>query len=315
MPLDERERWLVHECAVRQAIQASRGPVPHPWMLREPSSSALQNYFILRAGVEHWLGRRCVLGDERDPTVDGTVRAEHLLGPRFSLLPGDGGAWIDVDLHSLDDARRFFARAASDIQSELVFPYPALDAAGRESVCPASYWAAMSCHPIDLARDELHIDHACAKVLRESLPGHALVHDPACSTGDFLARMRTMCPHLRFSGSDSSPAMIDVARDRHGDGMFFDVADAVSLPPSQYDGLIVRFLNAEVVTRDQSITLLDRLLRALRPGGIAILVGHTALLPPIDGISAANGCRVRQRSSSTPDGEAIFQCYVIARSE
>lgn len=282
-------------------------------MLREPSPATLRNYFILRVGIEHWLGRRCVLGHDHDPTVDGTVRPEHLLGPRFSLLPGDDGAWIDVDLRPLDDARRFFARAASDIQSELVFPYPALNASGRESVCPPSYWAAMARHPVDLARDELHIDRACASVLRDSLPNDALVHDPACSTGDFVARMRTMCPHLRFSGSDSSQTMIDVARGRHGKGISFDVADAACLPPSRYDGLIVRFLNAEVVTRAQATTLLDRLLRSLRPEGIAILVGHTALLPPIDGIAAANGCQVRQRTSATPDGLAIFQHYVLRR--
>ena len=56
------------------------------------------------------------------------------------------------------------------------------------------------------------------------------VLDVGCGTGATLAAIATRRPDVRLRGIDLSPAMIDVARERLGDGADLRVCDAESLP-------------------------------------------------------------------------------------
>jgi hypothetical protein len=308
----ETAAWLAGEAAIRDRIIQARAHAGHPWRLREACPSTRQHYFLLRHRDEAWVGRRYA-----DPQRGGpanAVSACHLLGNDFRFAFGDGESDLDVTLRSSRDAAAFFAEAAGDPAAELVFPFPALDKRGQEWVCPPQYWAAAAQHAALFADDERHLRALCARTLRERLPPAAQVHDPACSTGDFLAAMARRCPGLHFTGSDLSPAMVDTARRRHARlCLSFTCADAASLPRASVDALIVRFLNAEVVRHATALALFRQLSKAVRPGGIVVLFGHTGILVPVHAEAARLGWLVDQCTARTPDGRGIFQWYVLQR--
>lgn len=310
MGMPEAHAWLAAERAVQDRIIRAREHAGRPWLLHETCPSVRQHYFLLRCAGQQWVGRRCVGSHSGLP--GNAVSACNLLGDAFRLGFGDREIQLDVTLRSSRDAAAFLTAAAADPLAELVFPFPALDSQGREWVCPPHYWQMASRHAAMLAEDERHLRDVCADTLRHALPPGASVHDPACSTGDFLAAMARACPALRFSGSDLSAAMIDTARQRHARlGLDFVCADAATLRPSSVDGLLVRFLNAEVVSRTQALTLFRGMARSVRPGGIAVLFGHTGVLVPVQAEAERLGWHVARCTASSHDGRALFQWYVL----
>lgn len=310
MATPDARAWFASERAVQDAIIEARANAGRPWLLRESCPTTRQHYFLLQTGHECWIGRRCV------GSVTGmqpnAIGACHLLGSRFRFGLGDRETHLDVTLRTSRDAAAFLTSAASDPTAELVFPFPALDPDGREWVCPPHYWQAASRHAAMLAGDERHLRKICARTLVEGLPVGAAVHDPACSTGDFLAAMARACPSLRFSGSDLSPTMVDTANRRHARlGLEFTCRDASSLAAASVDGLLLRFLNAEVVTRAHALLIFRRIVPALRPGGLAILFGHSGVLVPVQAEAARLGWRVLSCTAPTDDARGVFQWYVL----
>lgn len=302
--------WFASERAVQDAIIEARARPGRAWLLRESCPTTRQHYFLLRAGDACWVGRRCV------GSVTGmqpnAIGACHLLGDQFRFGVGDREMHLDVTLRTSRDAAAFLTAAVSDPHAELVFPFPALDTDGREWVCPPHYWEAASRHAAMLAADERHVRALCARTLSEGLPAGATVHDPACSTGDFVVAMARACPTLHFSGSDVSPAMVDTASRRHERaGLAFTCRDATSLPVSSVDALLLRFLNAEVVTRVHALLIFRRVVQALRPGGMAILFGHSGVLVPVQAEAARLGWQVLSCTAPTGDTRGVFQWYVL----
>jgi isonocardicin synthase len=304
--------WLDRERHLRRRIDGARAMAPRPWRLIERFPESQQQYFMLRHGGRQWLGRKFAAGTATGPSLSNRIEPWHLLGDEVDIALSDHDVVFDFVLRQRDEAMTFLREAADDPSSDIVFPFPARDAAGREWVCPPDFWSRVASSPAILAQDEYHVRSVCAGTLRQWLPSDALVRDPGCSTGDFIAAMADACPALRFEGQDLSTAMIDIARSRHaGKAVTFRVADAADAEPASCDGLIVRFLNAEVVTREHAMALFDRLIPTLRPGGVAILFGHTPLLVPVRGRAAAHGLRIHRCSAPAPGDPALFQFYVL----
>ncbi|NID15600.1 methyltransferase domain-containing protein [Luteibacter yeojuensis] len=304
--------WLRDERQWRDRMRDARGDAPRRYRLVERSSEARQPYFLLRHRDRQWLGRRSVMDSPAGPSLSNRIHATHLLGDRLDMSLCSEMLLFDFTLRTATEAEGFLREASGDPSSDLVFPFPPLDAGGREAVCPPAFWARLASRPARLAEDELHMRSLCADTLARWLRPGAVVRDPACSTGDFVAAMAASCPLLRFEGSDISASMIDTARTRHaGSAVAFEVADATGTGMASCDGLIVRFLNAEVVTRAQALAIFDRLVVTVRPGGIVILFGHTPLLVPVRGQAAMHGLRVVQCSAALPEGPALVQYYVL----
>ncbi|MGN6481690.1 class I SAM-dependent methyltransferase [Luteibacter sp.] len=310
MGMPDARDWLASERAVLDQIALARTQPGHPWLLRETCPSARQQYFILQCGGLRWVGRRC--RGRASGTPSHAIRSDDLLGDPFRFGFGGNETHLDVTLRDGRQAAAFLAMAAADASAELIFPFPALDAHGREWVCPPQYWQVASRHAARFAEDEHHLRELCARTLTNALPPGALVHDPACSTGDFVAAMARACPGLRFTGSDLCPAMVDTARRHHGHVVpDFACADATALPASSVDGLLLRFLNVEVVTRKQALTLFRRLATTIRPGGVAVLFGHSGVLVPVHAEAARLGWQVLTCTAPTADGRGLFQWYVL----
>lgn len=308
-PADE---WLVRERDARDQIVRARDGAPRSWRIAERCPEAQQRYFLLQHGGRRWLGRKFVTETATGPSMSNRIHAAHLLGDQVGMTLSGDHVVFDVMLRSEAEAAAFLDEACGDPSSDLVFPFPARDDEGNESVCPPAFWERLASRPERLAQDELHMRTLCADTLTQWLPPGALVRDPGCSTGDFIAAMAGACPRLRFEGRDVSTAMIDMARTRHaGKAVTFAVADAADTEPSSCDGLILRFLNAEVVTRVHALALFDRLVPAVRPGGLIVLFGHTPVLVPVRSLATAHGLHIRRCSASAPGEPSLFEFYVL----
>lgn len=100
---------------------------------------------------------------------------------------------------------------------------------------------------------------------RVSLKNPALIYDLGCGPGNSTELLVRRFPSARIVGVDRSPAMIDAARNALP-LVEFELADLEHwMPPQQADLL---FSNATLQWMPHHITVMQRWLRGLRPGGV-----------------------------------------------
>ncbi len=102
------------------------------------------------------------------------------------------------------------------------------------------------------------------------LPAGGRVLDIGSGTGIDVAALRAL--GFRATGLDASPAMVQSARDRHGD--FFTIGDVRHLelgPLGLFDGVLCIALLLHIL-RNDAPAVIDRLRRLTRPGGSLLLV-------------------------------------------
>jgi ubiquinone/menaquinone biosynthesis C-methylase UbiE len=106
--------------------------------------------------------------------------------------------------------------------------------------------------------------------LLERLEPGSSVLDVGSGTGRPTAETLAGAGH-RVLGVDVSPVMVELARKRVPDAVFrhADIRE-MPLPPDSYDAVCVYFSLLQM-TRDEQSGLLERLVRALRPGGHMVL--------------------------------------------
>jgi hypothetical protein len=281
--------------------------------LHEPAPRSRHLLFLLRTGGRHWLGRRLL---ERRPA--GPPRPTSRITP--IMLLGEWEGFLETEsgmrchFRPADAARKraAIAAAADDPEAEIAFPFALLDPAGREIVSPPEYWSGDRGLAAALDEGEAHLRAYTARLLgRLDLPAGSVVYDPACSTGTFLASVKQAAPALRVVGSDLSAAMVGQARPRLDDAFVADAA-TVALP----EGcalLVLRFLNAEVLTVAQAEATFRHLCGQLRPGAHAIVFGHTPVLAPVGPLCAELGFERLGAVGATPDRDAVFQYHLLRR--
>jgi len=282
----------------------------------EPLGAGLNQVFILRCRGRDWVGRKTLQRDERERLrSDSRIGSWMLLGPLGQSHWGDEGLLLDYQAIRRIDKVTVFVDALEDPDSEIHFPFPALERDGREFVCPQDHWAFTDALARELDDGEAHLRHHCCRLLRSWLKPGAIIHDPACSTGTFIHHLAQALPGSHCIGSDRSPSMIEAARSRYGRSVEFRLADAASaeLVVDHCDVLVLRFLNAEVMTRAEAERLLRRLVSTLVPGGRLIVFGHTPVLPAMRYL--AQQCALTLVSSLASCGITgqLFQFYVLTR--
>ena len=316
MPEQMTRQRLQRELGLERILRAE--PVaPGSWeRFVEPSGAGLNHLFVLRCRGRDWVGRKTLQRDKRERLrSDSRIAPWMLLGPLGQFHWGNGGLQLDYQATRHVDKARAFADALEDPDSEIHFPFPALQSNGREFVCPESHWAFADTLARGLDDGEAHLRHHCSTLLRSWLKPGAVIHDPACSTGTFIHHLAQALPGSRCIGSDRSPSMIEAARKRYGRSVDFRLADAGDAKPviEYCDLLVLRFLNAEVMTRAQAEQLLRRLVSTLVPGGRLIVFGHTPVLPAMRYL--AQQCEltlVSSLASCSATGQ-LFQFYVLTR--
>ena len=308
-------RRLQRELGLNKTLQEEPA-APGPWArFVEPQGIGLNHIFILRCRGRDWVGRKTLQRDERGrPHSDSRVAPWMLLGPLGQFHWGDEGLLVDYRATRQGEKVAAFADALDDPDGEIYFPFPALERNGREFVCPAGHWAFTETLAGELDKDEAHLRHHCCTLLRPWLKPGSVIHDPACSTGTFIHHLAQALPGSRCIGSDRSPSMIDAARNRYGGSVDFRLADACTETQMIHcDVLVLRFLNAEVMTRAESEQVLSRLVPTLAPGGRLIVFGHSPVLPAVGYLAQCYALTLVSRLASCDATGQLFQFYVLTR--
>jgi isonocardicin synthase len=208
-----------------------------------------------------------------------------------------------------ETARRSAFEAITPL-TEIIHPFAKQREPGREKTSPPDGWRVSEERAAFLALGEEHIRRYTRESLGPWFSGlteDVIAYDPACSTGRFLADFAALNPaHIRTVGQDLSRQMVGFAGSRlaevhHGDAMCPAVA------PGSVDILFSRFLNSEVVSTAQARQILPRLVATLRPGALAVLLGHSPVLLDVPDLVAA-GLRVLRTTARAED--YVFQYYV-----
>lgn len=280
----------------------------------EPLGFGLSQLFVLNTGSRHWAGRnRPMPDDQGQRRLSSLLRPSMLLGPLTSHHWSNEGVALFYQAATPAAKHLAFIEAQQQIHSDVCFPYPPLEMHAEEFVCPPSFWECDDERATQLNIDEAHFREQCVAVLRERLKPGALIHDPACSTCELIAHLAQALPRCRCLGSDLSASMIRYASQRHvGSTVRFRQADAARENPA-CDALILRFLNAEVVTRRDAETLLRTLLGSLKPSGLALVFGHTPVLPAVPWIAQALGITLESCVAARPGQLELFQFYLLSR--
>lgn len=284
-----------------------------PAAFTEPVGPSLNNLFVLSVEGSRWAGRKL---PTRDPDgswyLSSIIQPPMLLGPLTHIGYEDAG----VTLHFITTARHeksvIARRALHSADSALYFPFPVLDATAQELVIKAADWSFSDAFIQTLEADERHFRDLCANLLQHSLEPGAVLLDPACSNGTFIASMARALPHARCIGADRSLVMIEQAQRRYPGVEFHHRAAEDSFQSvAGCDVLLLRFLNAEVMGRHEAQALLARLLARLKPGARAIIFGHTPVLPNVAYCAAQLGLTLKSSLAARPGHIELFEFYVV----
>lgn len=278
----------------------------------EPRGPGLNHFFVLNLHGVDWIGRKQLQQNTEGSWIcSSLIQPAMLLGPLKKVQLGNQGARVQFLAVSAARKREALEQAREDLSSHLYFPLPSLDDDGCEQLCSDQDWVCDNALARRLDADEEHFREYSVTLLESWLKPGAVLHDPACSTGTYIAHLAARFPHCRFVGSDRSPSMIDYARARHGDGaIHFQVMDAEHSSIA-CDVLILRFLNAEVTTRLHAERLLRRLAAHVRPAGWLILFGHTPVLVDVHYLAQELGFTVIRCLGTRSGHTELFEFYVL----
>ena len=279
--------------------------------ITEPVGPGLNNLFLLRVdGIEH-LGCR-VPGANGE--LDSRLTPDMLLGTLLEARWDEQGWHCQYQPLTDSQCSALFQQALTSSSHRIHFPFPELDSQCREQIAPPSFWDA----PQDLAkrldRQEQHFRDTTIALLSGRLRPGAIIHDPACSTGTFIATLARALPNSQCMGADRSAAMIDHATAcHHLPNLSFEIADAQVpvMPKGSCDVLILRFLNAEMMTRACALALFEQLTGLIRPGGMALVFGQSSVLFDVGQQARRLGLQVASSLAGVPGSPQLFQFYQL----
>jgi len=281
----------------------------------EPLGPGLNQLFVLRVKGCDWVGRK-VLQQEHGGgwRLSSRLKPWMLLGPLTHLHWGNEGAVLYFRSVDQQQKHAAFGDALGAPDSEIYFPFPVMDDTGAEFVCPADYWQVDESLATQLDADEAHFRQQCVAVLKSGISPDSMIHDPACSTGQFIAHLARELPGHRYLGSDRSASMIDYAQRQHGHGsVTFFLGDARQAAANgiRCDVLILRLLNAEVMTRCEAQQTLRDVLAGVNPGGLLIVFGHTPVLIAVPYLAEVLQLRLESCVAARSGHTELFQFYCL----
>ncbi|WP_426205414.1 class I SAM-dependent methyltransferase [Pseudomonas sp. TWP3-1] len=279
----------------------------------EPVANGLHQVFFLRVAGRDWVGRKVLQrADNGRWHSSSALKPSMLLGPHVESQWGNEG--LAMYFQTVSPAEKIAAldAARGTPGSEIQFPFALIDRVDQEAVCPPGFWQCSEALATGLNADEAHLREYCAALLRTLVTPGRLIYDPACSTGEFIAHLASSLPDCRFLASDRSASMIEHARRQHAalpvDFRCLDAADATDAG-IHCDVLILRFLNAEVLTRRQAQCVFESLVHCVRPGGTILIFGHTPVLIAVSWLAATLNLHLQSCVAGRSGQAELFQFY------
>ena len=221
---------------------------------------------------------------------------------------------IKISYHPFldNESTDVFGNIKNDLQSEMLFPFrfktpgsSGIQKTGKEGWNPlfAEF----------LSNTEEHLRKYTKEVFGKYCKPDSIVYDPACSTGQFLHELKQEYNSIFTVGGDLSSEMINYAKDFLDKTECCDAKDSL-LEKEFADVIFLRFLNDQVVSKNQAKQILPKVLEKLKPGGIVFAFGFTPVL-----LTAAdfekNNLEVLQKIAYDSSSDAIFQYYVMRNRE
>jgi len=286
---------------------------PCGYVLREELTGYPERLFLFRLADDKWyVGCKTISDYVVDHDMPGVFCSRvywyNVVGLVDSVRTSHSDARIVF--RPLDEAARRNAFGSITPLTEIIHPFAKQRDPGREKTSLPDGWRVSEERAAFLSLGEKHIRRYTRDLFRlrfSNLDDDVLAYDPACSTGRFLSDFAALNPaRIRTVGQDLSRQMVDFAKAHleqvhHGDAMHPAVA------PGSVGIMFCRFLNSEVVSTAQARQLLPRLVAALRPGALLVMLGHSPVLLDVPDLTAA-GLRVLQTAARAED--YVFQYYV-----
>ena len=313
MPVTARCSMLANELGLIRQIKALSRTPEQPARLNSPAGPTLNFLFFLTVQNDVYVGRKLLTQTtDRGWQQSSCLLPDHLLGKLFKINYGDSGFSITFKPLAEVDKNNLFEAAIHHSTSDIFFPFPLLDSTGQECVLSQADWADAAAQAEQLDQDERHFRDYCTTFLKPLMTPNTLLYDPACSTGTFIGCMARAFPETHCIGSDHSPAMIEHARLRHP-ALEFHNADAATMVQtvSRCDVLFLRFLNAEVLYRDDAHDLFCTFARALKPGALLIMFGHTPVLVNVSYWAKKLGLTLKSSLAAREGHLELFEFYVL----
>ena len=268
--------------------------------------------FLLTVDSQIYAGIRQILADPAARTAKySLIQHDMLLGRYHSFYHHENG--ISAYYWPLADEQKAIVlqRAMKAPLSTLIFPYAFMDEGQKELVSPAEYWNVSEADVAYLDAGEEHLRAHTADILgRLCLPPEAIVYDPACSTGCLLASIKEAHPQLRVVGADVSSHMVAISSKRIKEVSCLKPLDLIE-GAKTCDVLVLRFLNSEVMKREEAEDYFVKFMEALRPGAYVIMFGYTAV--SINVLYLAPRCGIEVERAIGHDDEHIFEYYVLKK--
>ncbi|WP_460122814.1 class I SAM-dependent methyltransferase [Pseudomonas sp. S2_C03] len=302
-----RERHLARSFTLRQTAPGEQD------RYIEPFGPGLHQLFVLRVNGIDWVGRKILQFCETTGwRISSLLKPWMLLGPLMQWQWGNQGAVIHFRAAAMPEKEALFHSAMSDPDSEVNFPFPAMGDDGRECICPPDHWRCSATLAAQLNADEQHFREHCAALLKTVARPGSVILDPACSTGELITYLSSELVGRQCLGSDRSASMIEHALQRHGASTVrFFLADArhVAMSGVRCDVLILRFLNAEVMTRKDAHQLFQEMMTCVKPGGTILLFGHTPVLLGVPYMAQVLKLELISSVAARPGHRELFQFY------
>lgn len=276
-----------------------------------------QNIFFLEYKGEIFWGRKLLSQlniENKIPSINCSMITKDML---FGVLSNWKYTNRDIKITFFpltDDEKVFiFNEIKEQKEIEIVHPFVFFDFASQKEVTsPAEGWKIFDNTVEVLAYGEEHIREVVINNMQSYNLNHkAIIYDPACSTGTFLADLKKNYKQPYYIGQDLSKEMTNFAS-KYLDEVHCGNALNPCISDNTIDFMFIRFLNFRVVTTDEAKKIFKRLYNVVKDGGYIVCFGHTPVLIGKEFFNNFN-LKIIKCHEYSSKRDAIFQYYLMQK--
>jgi isonocardicin synthase len=238
------------------------------------------------------------------------VEPHMLYGEVSTFFVGEDGYSIFYYSQSNENKAKIFQNIEIDNSAYLYYPFGKISDS-KEVFLDNDDWEPTLELASELDDDEIPLRAIANRRIKELGLKSGLFFDPACSTGTFLGSMKKFIPDIYAVGQDMNKGMIQLAKSKLDEVHCGDSINPI-VKDLSVDFLILRFLNACVMSSVMAEKIFKKLSKSLKPGGICMVFGHTPVLLPPDFFSY-HGFDIISSIEKVPDRNAFCEFYTLRK--